>query len=360
MSLLTRWRKPARPTVAATYKTWWDQAGATQDGMYATTYVVDNEVDYRSRGLNGDANSFGARQFIEIAGLDRSSRVLEIGCGSARVGREMAPHVAEWHGADIAESMLEFARKRTEGLANVHLHRLEDVSLAEFRDDSLDFVYSTTVFMHLDKEDLFQYLVEAHRVLRPGGVAYFDTWNLLNPDTYRQWRSSQSANHGQKKSRGRIQFTTAEELRAYLDDVGFEVLRFDEDKLLRVYCTKVPVRLHAPDDGLAPFGYVDLPRNEELVQRELRVWGWVLDDVRTIEVILDRDRKLGTASTGLDRPDVAPLFPRYPTAAQCGYSATISLDGVEPGRHTVQVVAVDGSGRRTDLAGVHLGITVER
>jgi ubiquinone/menaquinone biosynthesis C-methylase UbiE len=343
----------------SSYATWWDGASADRAGAYATTYVADDETDYRSRGWNGDPNSYGARQLVEMAGLDKTSRILEVGCGAARVGREMAAHVGQWHGADISENMLVVARQRTTELGNVFFHRLSDVSLSEFADESFDFVYITTVLMHLDKEDLFQYLKETWRVLKPGRAAFFDTWNLLNPDTYRQWLAIQRDNHGmqKEKSRGRIQFTTAPELRAYLDDAGFEVVKLDEDKLLRALCRKTPLRLHLSDDGLAPFGYVDSPRNESVHQGTLPVWGWVLDDIRTIEVSFD-GRVVATGAAGQPRPDVAPLFPRYPGAATCGYGFEVPLADVPKGHHTIQVVAIDGAGRRTDLAGNYQGFTV--
>jgi ubiquinone/menaquinone biosynthesis C-methylase UbiE len=357
--VVTRMRL-ARERGSATYSTWWNAASASRAGAYATTYVADDETDYRSRGWNGDANSFGAKQFIEMAELGPTSRVLEIGCGAARVGREMAAKVGEWHGADISSNMLAFARQRTEGLPNVFLHQLGEPNLAGFADESFDFVYATTVFMHLDKEDIFQYLIDARRVLRAGGYAFFDTWNLLNPDTYRQWRSIQRDNAGMKKSRGRIQFSTAAEWRAYLDDAGFEILRLDEEKLLRVLCRRTPIHLHDPNDGLAPFGYVDEPRNESKHRQVLVVRGWVLDDVERIEAALDGCHPLGTCGVGLPRPDVAPLFPRYPGAGACGYELRVPLEEVAPGHHTLQVRATDRSGRTTGLSGEYLGLTIER
>ena len=341
------------------YKTWWDHSAATEAGAYATTYVADNEADYRSRGWNGDANSYGARHLIELAGLTKNSRVLEIGCGMARVGRELAPHVGEWHGADISRNMLEKARERTAHLSNVHLHELSDVSLAQFPTESFDFVYATTVFMHLDKEDLYQYLLESHRVLRPGGMAFFDTWNLLHPDTYRLWKGIQADNIGARKLRGRIQFTTPSELRRHLDEVGFEVVRFDEDRLLRAFCRKGRSGKFEPHDGLPPFGCVDLPRNEATVRVEMRVCGWVLDAVERVEIVVDAGQQLGSARVEDESPDVAPLFPRYAGAARCRWHIDVPLTQISSGQHTLRVIARDRNGATIDLAGNHLGFLVE-
>ncbi|MBZ5587922.1 MAG: methyltransferase domain-containing protein [Acidobacteriia bacterium] len=335
----------------ANYGSWWNAIASTREGAYALTYVVDDEEDYRTRGWYGDANSFGAKQLLEMGSVGRESRVLEIGCGMARIGREMAPHVREWHGADISKNMLHLARERTEGMDNVFLHELPDVSLGLFADESFDFVYATIVFMHLDKEDLFQYLVEARRVLKPDRFAYFDTWNLLHPDTYRQWRRTQESNIGSHKVRGRIQFATPVELRSYLEDVGFDVLRLDDDKLLRALCRRGPVRSHEPDDGRPPFGYIDVPRNGGTVRGELHVEGWALDDIERIEVFLDGSQRLGEAQLGRPRPDVAEAFPRYSRSASCGFVLDVGGTSPPSGRHTLQVVATDAHGAATDLAG---------
>lgn len=347
-----------RGEIDRSYKTWWEAAASTEESALATTYVSDEDGDYRSRGWNGDANSYGAKDYLEVAHLDRSSRVLEIGCGLARVGRELAPHVGEWHGADISAGMLARARERLAGLPNVHLHELSEVTLGSFGDATFDFVYATTVFMHLDKEDLYQYVLETFRVLKPGGRAFFDTWNLLHPDTFRMWEESQRHNVGASKVRGRIQFSTAPEVRQYLESAGFEVERLDEDRLIRAFALKPASPVPRPDDGLAPFGVVDSPRNASLVEGELVVWGWALDDVESVEVFLDGGRSLGTATYGTERPDLAPHFPRYPRAANAGFQLTVPAGEILQGEHTLQVHVRDRKGRVVDVAGRHLGFRV--
>jgi len=340
------------------YRDWWDRAAGSWGTAKDATYVVDNEANYRSRGLNGDANSPGALQLVEFGRLGPQSSVLEIGCGAARIGREMAPMVGAWHGADISPKMLEHARQRTAGLTNVFLHELTGAGLEMFEEASFDFVYANTVFMHLDKEDLYQYLLESHRVLKAGGRAYFDTWNLLHPDTYRLWLESQAGNRGTGKTRGRIQFSTAPELMRYLEEVGFDVVQFDEDRLLRAFCVKSTVRLWDDEDGWPPFGCVDSPRNEGTISGGLEVSGWVLDRVVRVEVQLDGSRSLGEATLGLPRPDVGPKFPRYPEANRCGYLLRVAQEDLPAGHHTLRVIATDSAGRSTDLAGYHLGIVV--
>jgi hypothetical protein len=151
---------------------------------------------------------------------------------------------------------------------------------------------------------------------------------------------------------------SAPELAQYLDDAGFEVLRLDQDKLLRAFCRKVPTRVFEHRDGLAPFGYVDGPRNESTVSGPLKVWRWALDAVKSVEVYVDSASSLGAAALGAPRPDVAPLFPRYTGAATCGFHLEAPHAELAPGHHTLQVIATDEDGSQTDLAGNYLGFSV--
>ena len=99
--------------------------------------------------------------------------MLEIGCGIGRIGRQLAPYCSEWHGSDISGNMIGHARARTEGIPNVFLHELPESNLDIFTDGYFDVVYSSIVFMHLDKVEMFGYIRDAYRGLAPGGRAYF-------------------------------------------------------------------------------------------------------------------------------------------------------------------------------------------
>jgi ubiquinone/menaquinone biosynthesis C-methylase UbiE len=173
-----------------------------------------------------------------MGGLSKESVVLEIGCGVARIGRELAPFVKEWHGVDISRQMLTYAKQRTRHLPNVTFYELHDTALPMFDGGVFDFVYCTIVFMHLDKEDLYEYLKESFRVLKAGARSYFDSANLLHDRTFEHFLQTQSYNLGDRKVRNRNQYSTPQELRKYLEKVGFEVLDLREEELIKAVCRK--------------------------------------------------------------------------------------------------------------------------
>lgn len=349
-----------RLSSGVSYREWWNSVSGTMADAYASTIDSIGERDYQSRGWHGDTNSYGAKHFIEKCRLTTESKVLEIGCGVARIGRELAPHVAEWHGADISTNMLAHARQRCAGLRNVYLHELSGMAgLRALPSLSFDFIYATIVFMHLDKEDVFEYLRQAYRMLKTGCCAYFDTWNILHPDVFRIW--NEAAVVGDGKPRGRVQCSSPAEFRVYLEQAGFRVTQFDETgRLIRAFCAKD--REDVPpiaDDCLPPFGYLCFPENEQMLSGKIRIEGWAMDHIRTVEVLVDGDSK-GLAELGHHRPEVPPLFGRYaPECERCGYVLQLDTTTLANGGHEITVLATDNSGRTTALTGQHHGFVVE-
>jgi ubiquinone/menaquinone biosynthesis C-methylase UbiE len=146
--------------------------------------AVDGSPDEDTLQVTG---RWTAAQVAHALVLQKSDKVLELGCGVARVGREIAPLCASWHGADISENMLKVAQARTAHLSNTEFHVLSCTRLSMFPENSFDKSCSVAVLIHLDKEDLFLYLRELLRVLRPGGLLYFDTWNLAHETGWKRW-----------------------------------------------------------------------------------------------------------------------------------------------------------------------------
>jgi ubiquinone/menaquinone biosynthesis C-methylase UbiE len=96
---------------------------------------------------------------------------LEIGCGPGRLMRAMSQHFGEIHGVDISDEMVLLAGKQLKDIPHAHAHVTPDSTLSMFADGSFDFVYSYIVFQHIpDREVVLNYLREAGRVLKPGGI----------------------------------------------------------------------------------------------------------------------------------------------------------------------------------------------
>jgi putative nucleotidyltransferase with HDIG domain len=91
-------------------------------------------------------------------------------------------------------------------------------------DRSLDVVYCTGVFMHLDEWERFRYVVEARRVLRPGGRLYVDNFNLLEPEGWALFMEHFRMDPS-KRPANVSRHSTPQELERYLAQAGYENVR---------------------------------------------------------------------------------------------------------------------------------------
>jgi SAM-dependent methyltransferase len=100
-------------------------------------------------------------------GVPRGSAV-EIGCGAGRLTGHMATFFDHVQGLDVSAGMLDYAKHRINH-PNVTFTLVDGASIPR-PDDTVDAVFSTHVFQHLDSTvDVERYLREIARVLKPGG-----------------------------------------------------------------------------------------------------------------------------------------------------------------------------------------------
>lgn len=207
---------------ASRYRDVWD-ARSGDDG--AALNAVDNSGSEKVARANG---AWTAAQVKTALAIQSDDRVLELGCGAGRIGREIAPHCGRWIGVDISPNMIRVAGERLGHLDEVDLHVLERTRLDMIESGSLEKAYTVAVLCHMDKEDLFLYLREFARVLKPGGLAYLETWNLADPTGWQRWMYEVNywdhADQNQRKDVARNQFCVPEELQLYADRAGLQSL----------------------------------------------------------------------------------------------------------------------------------------
>lgn len=209
------------------YKNFWNEKAATPRGAFIAVDGSTNEETARLTGI------YSARQVSLALDLQPTDRILELGCGVGRIGRELAPKVAHWEGCDISANMIGVARDRLAEFPNIGLTELHRSSLQPLADNSFDKAYCVAVFIHMDKEDFYLYLEEMARVLKPGGLLYFDVWNMASKVGWRRYAleiaTYAQADHAARKDVARNQFSSPQEVSVFLEHAGFDLLLLEAE-----------------------------------------------------------------------------------------------------------------------------------
>ena len=237
-------RKNIPPTVykalKPTFKAVQNAYFSVIDGIEDTLNLRDPLVPPRSMIFigGGDFKKTGIEfrdLFIKIGGLKPTDRVLDIGSGIGRIAAPLTGYLSQegsYEGFDIVEYGIEWSKKNiTSRHPNFHF-QLADIHndhynpkgrypaaeyVFPFADETFDFAYLTSVFTHMPRPEVEQYIREISRVLKPNGRA-FVTFFLLNEESRELMKSAKSAHNIQYPMDGRYI--------AYPDDpevcVGFD------------------------------------------------------------------------------------------------------------------------------------------
>jgi ubiquinone/menaquinone biosynthesis C-methylase UbiE len=101
------------------------------------------------------------------------ARVLEAGCGTGMILKEVAPRARHAVGLDLSPGMLQVARKRGLDVVNA------SVTDIPFPDGHFDLAYSFKVLAHVER--IAAAMAELARVVRPGGhviAEFYNPWSL--------------------------------------------------------------------------------------------------------------------------------------------------------------------------------------
>ncbi len=130
------------------------------------------------------------------AALPADAVGFDLGCGSGRWARQVAPRVGRLHAIDPAADALTVARRNLAGCANAQVH-LAGVDAIPLADGSMDFGYSLGVLHHVP--DTARGLRACVRKLKPGAPFLLYLYYAFDnrPWWFRQvWRASDVVRRG--------------------------------------------------------------------------------------------------------------------------------------------------------------------
>jgi SAM-dependent methyltransferase len=162
-----RARKNARHYVATSRENWGDEEFFESGKIWVNDYVLP-ELPLICR----------SKPASEV-------RVLEIGCGAGRMTKALSQLFGEVDAVDISPEMAAVAESALHGVPNARIYVNDGTSLSMFDDAVFDFVFSAIVFQHVPRKAIVvNYIREAARVLRPGGVFKFQVEGCGTAEDY--------------------------------------------------------------------------------------------------------------------------------------------------------------------------------
>lgn len=221
------WRRPRYA-----WHRFWGDVNPFPRTMRQVWDFAAGDADYAAHMVNGSPDEAtlqrtGAKmaaRLIAALKIQPDHCVLDLGPGVARVGRELAPHVRRWVGADVSAKMLDRAAERMRHLPNATFAHISGDGTLPFPDAVFDRAYAHLVFFHIDKQEMWASIREIARCLKPGGMLYGDTWNLENEDGWQRWLAEVEHYRGRRRPVHHNRWSTESEMRTFAARAGLVTL----------------------------------------------------------------------------------------------------------------------------------------
>lgn len=120
---------------------------------------------------------------LRYHGLEDGMSVYDLGCGCGRTAQALrrSGWRGQYSGADVVDGLVrELKRKCPDYTA--YVHRQPSI-VAD--DASLDMIFHWSVFTHISIEEVYLYLEDSHRAMKPGAKLVFSFLELTDPEHYR-------------------------------------------------------------------------------------------------------------------------------------------------------------------------------
>jgi ubiquinone/menaquinone biosynthesis C-methylase UbiE len=169
--------------------------------------------------------------------LGPNADVLELGCGGGKFSQRLAPRCRSLLCTDISPAMIDHTRTSLADAgidSRVSYRVLNGVDFTGVASDSIDFIFSYDVFLHLQPQNVFGYLLDARRVLRENGTVMLHQINLATSGGFQHFWSQYC--HGtwalgfdHPNRRGHIYFMSEDQMRMLADESGLAIERIVSD-----------------------------------------------------------------------------------------------------------------------------------
>jgi SAM-dependent methyltransferase len=165
--------------------------------------------------------------------LGHCAVLLEIGPGGGRFTELLLGKCDRLIAADTSSTMLKVLRDRFSGEAALECLLLDGTGLTSVPDGAVDAVFSYDVFIHLQHWDIYNYLCEIHRVLRPEGKAVVHHANTFSELGWKAFEGDVKYQLNRHKLGGTFTVMTPELMAGFAERAGLRYERAVTDVVRR-------------------------------------------------------------------------------------------------------------------------------
>jgi SAM-dependent methyltransferase len=156
--------------------------------------------------------------------------LLEIGPGAGRFTEVLLPKCDKLIAVDTSPTMIGLLKQRFAGQDKIEYVLSKGRGFKRVPNSSVDAAFSYGVFVHLQHWDIYNYLEELHRVLKPGGKAVIQHSNTFSELGWRKFRREVPRQLNQHKIHQSFIVNSPELMAEFVRRAGLEV----EDQLTEV------------------------------------------------------------------------------------------------------------------------------
>jgi SAM-dependent methyltransferase len=164
--------------------------------------------------------------------------VLEFGPGSGRYTRHIISRCRKMLLVDYSAVVCEWLTKYLKGKGEFSVHKIDRPVLHDIGESVADMGFANGVFEHIDVDETYEFLKEFYRVLRPGGVFWFN-FNTLQTSQGVEW-FKQERSKLQPGDRSIFRFYHPDDIKCLAEGIGFTVLKvhMGNNRLISIHLQK--------------------------------------------------------------------------------------------------------------------------
>ncbi len=165
--------------------------------------------------------------------LGNSNTILEIGAGGGRFTEILVPKCNKLIATDTSPNMISLLKKRFSNIRKVEYLLLDGLGLSPIPDNSIDAVFSYGVFVHLQHWDIYNYLQEIKRILKPGGKVIIQHANTFSEMGWEYFLGDLSTSLNRHKLPGSFTLMTPDIIREFTQRAGLKLEKCITDVVRR-------------------------------------------------------------------------------------------------------------------------------